>query len=74
MANGLIRRVCVASAHHVRPATNPARNESTVSVVDGDWAYCRAAIAIADHKWVVVDSGLSLPDAVRYAIQHSKPA
>ena len=73
MTNGLIRKICVASAHHVRRA-NPASNESTVSVVDGDWAYCPAAIAIADHKWALVDSGLSLPDAARYALQHSKPA
>jgi len=72
MATGLIRKVCVASAHLAHPA-DPASNKSTVSFVDGDWAYCRAAVAVADHQWAVVDSGLSLPDAARYALQHSKP-
>ena len=71
-ATGLIRRVCIASVHIAHPA-DPGGDASTVSFIDGDWAYCRAAIALLDHEWAVVDSGLSLPDAVRYAIQHSKP-
>ncbi|HEY8807911.1 MAG TPA: hypothetical protein VIN70_10055 [Candidatus Limnocylindria bacterium] len=73
MATGLIRTVCVASAHLAHPA-DPTGNASTVSFIDGDWAYCRAAIDLPDHEWAVVGSGLSVPDAARYAIQHSKPA
>ena len=73
MATGLIRKVCVASAHLAHPA-DPASNKSTVSFVDGDWAYCRAAIALPDHDWAAVGAGLSVLDAARYAVQHSKPA
>jgi len=72
MATGLIRRVCIASVHIAHPA-DPAGHVSTVSIIDGDWAYCRAAIALADHEWDVVELGLSVPDAARYAAQHSKP-
>ena len=72
MATGLICRICIASAHLADPA-DPNSIASTVSVVDGDWAYCRAAIALPDHEWATVGEGLSVPDAARYAVLHSKP-
>jgi hypothetical protein len=71
MTTGLIRKVCIASTHLARPA-EPTGSESTVSFIDGDWVYCRAAIALPDHEWAVVGSGLSVSDAARYAVQHSK--
>ena len=73
MATGLIRKVCIASAHLTHPA-DATGNASTVSVIDGDWVYCRAAIALPDHEWAIVGLGLSVPDAARYAVAHSKPA
>jgi hypothetical protein len=72
MATGLIRKVCIAQAHLMHPA-DPTSTASTVSFTDGEWAYCRAAVALPDHEWAVVGSGLSVPDAARYAVQHSKP-
>lgn len=73
MATGLIRKVCVASGHLAHPADR-AGNASTVSFVDGDWAYCRAGIELPDHEWAIIGSGLSVTDAARYAVQHAKPA
>jgi hypothetical protein len=73
VTTGLIRKVCIAPAHLAHPA-EPTGNTPTVSFVDRDWVYCRAAIALPDHEWAVVGSGLSVSDAARYAVQHSKPA
>lgn len=68
MASNLIERVCVATGHLVpRPdadSRGPALG-STVLMIDGEWAYCRAA-ALARHQWRSLKPALTLADAVRF--------
>src|SRR5438046_4349651 len=64
-ATGLIRRVCIASVHVAHPA-DPAGGASIVSLIDGDWAYCRAAIALPDHEGAVGVVGPCVQDSARH--------
>jgi hypothetical protein len=68
VASNLIEQVCVAKGHALPRLDRDPRTPtlgSTVMMVDGFWAYCRAA-ATAKHDWKTVTPGLTVTEAARY--------
>jgi len=69
LASKLIDHVCLAKAHLADQAITAeqrtSRLGSSVVLVDGGWAYCRAAATVG-HEWKVLDQGITVVDAARY--------
>ncbi len=69
--NSLIRRVCIAEEHLIH-FSEAKITTSTVSILDAEWVYCCAGMALAGHKWATFGEGVTMADAARFAGQRAK--
>jgi hypothetical protein len=75
VASNLIERICVGKGHALPRLDTAPRTPtlgSTVVMVDGLRAYCRAA-AITQHEWRAVTPGLTVADAAGYVQREAGP-